>query len=75
MNEASNFCNGACDSQSTSKNVSRKGTAGFDPTDPPYQINNQNSKQPLNIKTLDMNAMHYGGVPEYNAHNLYGECT
>ncbi len=74
MNEASNFCNGACDSQSTPKNVSRKSTAGFDLTDPPYQINNQNSKQPLNIKTLDMNAMHYGGVPEYNAHNLYGEC-
>ncbi len=73
MNEASNFCNGACDSQSTAANTSAKKTVGFDPTNPPYHINNQNSKQLLNTKTLDMNAMHHGGIPEYNAHNLYGE--
>lgn len=77
MNEPSNFCNGACASgnsyfskllNTTSKSV----CAGFDPTDPPYHINNQNSKQVLKTKTLDMDAVHYGGVSEYNAHNLYG---
>ena len=77
MNEPSNFCNGACASPPPSATYSRKKTAadgpGFDPTDPPYQINNQNSKQALNTKTIDMDAVQYGGVPHYNAHNLYGE--
>lgn len=73
MNEASNFCDGACDSQSTASNTSTKTAIGFDPVNPPYQINNQNSKQVLKTKTIDMNAVHYGGVPEYNAHNLFGE--
>ena len=76
MNEPSNFCDGACASSNnyTSKllNTTKKSDAEFDPTDPPYQIDNQKSKQVLKTKTLDMDAVHYGGVPEYNAHSLYG---
>ena len=45
---------------------------GFNPTNPPYTINNFDSKAPLNTKTLDMDALHMDGtVLEYNAHNLY----
>ena len=45
----------------------------FNPTNPPYSINNFNNKAPLNSKTLDMDAQHMdGSVLEYNAHNLYG---
>lgn len=69
MNEPSNFCNGACDS---AKNISQKKASVFTPNDPPYQINNQNTREVLNTKTIDMDAVQYGGVPHYNAHNLYG---
>ena len=37
-----------------------------------YFINNYGTKSPLKTQTIDMDAIHYGGVPEYNAHNLYG---
>ena len=46
---------------------------GFNPTDPPYGINNQGGHAPLNTKTLDQDATHYGGVVEYNVHNLFGK--
>ena len=69
MNEISNFCNGECNS------VSQEPTDGlqFDPNNPPYKINNQgNTNTALNIKTLDMDAAHYGNLLEYNTHNLFG---
>ena len=69
MNEISNFCNGQC-SNGYEKPYS---SVGFNPQTPPYSINNQGNKVTLNVKTLDMTAVHYGGVLEYNAHNLFGE--
>ena len=39
---------------------------------PPYSINNQGFKAPLNTKALAVHAVHYGDVLEYDAHNLYG---
>ena len=36
------------------------------------QINNFNSRAPLNTKTLAMDALHHGGVREYDAHNIFG---
>ena len=71
MNEISNFCNGQC-SNGYDKPYS---SVGFNPQTPPYSINNQGNKVTLNVKTLDMTAVHYGGVLEYNAHNLFGEAT
>lgn len=74
MNEPSNFCNGACqspNSSSVSKSQQRNGSK-FNPTRPPYSINNQGSSSPLNSKTLDMDTIHVGGIPDYNVHNLYG---
>ena len=69
MNEISNFCNGACSSDGR-----HEGRVGFDPNNPPYQINNMGGKAPLNSKTTDMDCQHSGGVLEYNAHNFFGEC-
>ena len=69
MNEISNFCNGECSS------ISRGPVDGlqFDPNNPPYKINNQGSTNTgLNTKTLDMDAVHYGNLSEYNTHNLFG---
>ena len=71
MNEISNFCNGAC--QSEEGLLGRRGGVGFDPNNPPYQINNLGGKAPLNSKTTDMDCEHSGGVLEYNAHNFFGE--
>ena len=85
MNEISNFCSGECNSSHSHRkalrlNASQKKSrvlrsgVQFDPNDPPYHIHNQGSQNvPLNSKTLDMDAQHYGAVLEYNAHNLYGE--
>ena len=81
MNEISNFCNGECTSDvdfvSDTNEVRnsiymQQENVGFDPNNPPYAINNQGNHIPLNIKTLDMDAVHYGGVLEYNSHNLFG---
>ena len=65
MNEISSFHNGEIiqTSPHTKSNI----------INPPYAINNKGSKAPLNIKTLDPDAIHYGGVLEYDAHNLYGK--
>ena len=39
---------------------------------PPYAINNQGSHKPLMKRTLQPDAVHYGGLLEYDVHNLYG---
>ena len=82
MNEPSNFCNGECKGlqgvtkvfiSNSTKSFSAKVKGQPNLLDPPYYIDNQNKKQPLNTKTLDPDAVQYGGVTHYNAHNLYGE--
>lgn len=77
MNEISNFCQGECQGNNPSfaieeeKNI-RPSAQQDMYNNPPYLINNGGAHNPLNVKTLDMNATHYVNVLEYNAHNLFG---
>ena len=104
MNEASNFCNGACSDATDDEDTppcspadppvaddppeNHAGANGlppgpsegtdtrctqFSPNNPPYAINNSGGRAALNAKTLDMTAVHYQGVLEYNCKNLYGK--
>ena len=67
MNEISSFHDGEMSLKQTSPHTKSN------IINPPYAIDNQGSKTPLNKKTLDPDAIHYGGVLEYDAHNLYGK--
>ena len=78
MNEPSNFCNGECKGllrtnkvfiSNSTKPLSARLSQTL--TDPPYCIDNQNNKAPLNTKTVDPDAVQYG-TTHYNAHNLFG---
>ena len=80
MNEPSNFCNGECKGPLETAKVFISNSTYLKPqsakaqqnlVDPPYYIDNQNSKAPLNTKTLDPDAIQYG-TTHYNAHNLFG---
>jgi alpha-glucosidase (family GH31 glycosyl hydrolase) len=48
----------------------------FTVNNPPYLINNAGKKRPLQYRSVAPDAIHHGGVYEYNTHNLYGhmEC-
>lgn len=50
----------------------KKQYVGFDPVSPPYAIDNQGNKVPLETKAVSTDAVHYGGILEYNVHNLFG---
>ncbi|KAF8926003.1 alpha-glucosidase maltase [Dissophora ornata] len=41
-------------------------------SEPPYRINNNNEFADLEYRTISPDALHHGGVTEYDAHNLYG---
>lgn len=83
MNEPSNFCSGrACvhpenqicpdpQAQTTCCLVcdTLKGNRW---DDPPYKINYGGDYRDLGTKTVSTSARHFGGVLEYDAHNLYG---
>jgi alpha-D-xyloside xylohydrolase len=87
MNEASNFCNSDGKGQ-VCENTKSGGcpAAGASQTDcclvcstpqpsnsldfPPYNIHSNGGL--IGYKTIPASGVHYGGVTEYNAHNLYG---
>lgn len=83
MNEASNFCTGitcTLPTDSSCPNLEEQTTCCLVCNDakmtqwdnPPYKINSSNGERPLGNKTIATSAMHFGGILEYDAHNLYG---
>lgn len=88
MNEASNFCNddgaGQICVNSASSGCPAAGASQTDcclvcstpePSNkldfPPYKINNVGGGL-ISQKTMSASALHYGGVAEYDVHNLFG---
>ena len=86
MNECSSFCDGSCTedyhkkiamqrvktaNEFSGRRVKRHGFT-FNANDPPYHINNRCHHAPLYKMTISVDAEHYGGVLEYDAHNIYG---
>jgi len=71
MNEAANFCNGACD---TPYEDAPFVLGEFNPRTPPFAISHfgSNPKASLKTKNLDMDAKYYGGFIDYDIHNIYG---
>lgn len=86
MNEVSSFCTGSCGSASigvpSRRSVSpgeevllgsrEAASPGRDVNYPPYAINNDKPGASLGSSALSPNATHYGGVQDYDVHNLWG---
>ncbi|MCO5574033.1 hypothetical protein L7F22_027811 [Adiantum nelumboides] len=83
MNEPSNFCTGiSCKlpTDASCPNLEEQTTCCLVCSDanmtqwddPPYKINSSNGQRPLRNKTIATSATHFGGILEYDAHNLYG---
>ncbi len=79
MNEASNFCDGQCTTDTT--HASSSSSSSSSPTlthtypainNPPYRINNGANSLPLNTKAIDVDATHARGLVEYDVHSLFG---
>lgn len=82
MNEVSNFCSGKC-TIPTDRPCPGAGPRWICCLDcknltntkwdvPPYKINASGIQVPIGFKTIPTSAVHYNGVPEYDAHSLYG---
>jgi alpha-glucosidase (family GH31 glycosyl hydrolase) len=78
MNEAANFCDGACRDDNDNDNDNGNNwdppfnLGEFNPRVPPFSINHFGQKAPLKTKNLDMDATYYGGLIDYDIHNIYG---
>ncbi|KAJ9069283.1 hypothetical protein DSO57_1020094 [Entomophthora muscae] len=76
MNEPSSFCTGSCGSNRTGippypwKDPNYNPDVPQDFPEPNYAIHNYYGN--LSAKTAPTNARHFGGVTEFQAHNLYG---
>jgi len=73
QSQGNNFYIGHVPEQFTKKQFNM---GEFNPRNPPFKINNFSSdgrnKQELNFKTLDMDVQYYGGLIDYDIHNIYG---
>ncbi|KXS19057.1 glycoside hydrolase family 31 protein [Gonapodya prolifera JEL478] len=79
MNEPANFCSGSCFQNPVIKSPRRIGSDDDTQAVPPsssssphYRVNNAGRNADLSEKTASVDALHYGGIREFNAHSLYG---
>ncbi|GAQ89474.1 Glycoside hydrolase [Klebsormidium nitens] len=80
MNEASNFCSAVHCALPDRPHPGSITDCFLDCSDenattldvPPYRLNILGDHHSLGTKTIPMSALHHGGVPAYNVHNLYG---
>ncbi|ORX78974.1 putative alpha-glucosidase [Basidiobolus meristosporus CBS 931.73] len=76
MNEPASFCVGSCGSNRTGIPPYPWEDPNYKPDipqtfpEPPYAIHNAYGN--LSVKTVSTEAVHHGGLTEYQVHNLYG---
>lgn len=74
MNEASNFCDGECPENATTRSQKKLGANSNKSSSSPYtpDLPYAPGAKNLDEKTISPNAIHYGNITEFDVHNTFG---